>query len=480
MEKFQNSPRMVAFIMGLPYGAAIFLCLLIVNDISLSMPKPKKLEVFLAVTMGLTGTLVLSEVGTTFNDIPISVIVLLALLFELKKIDQGSYKGIFSGVLLGLAAGLKITSTIFAPAMLVAILITSKSFSSAWRSCILFCIFWGIGFLISGGFWVYELFTNFGNPIFPFFNSVFHSPWFALIGAAKRDMQFMPHNGFEAVFYPFFWLSGKITIAENPIRDGRYAVAFTAIVIYGLFYVINKIRPAILSTDSKAILKNTKVLLIVSFFTLSYIVWEILFSIGRYAIPLEILTGLVFLIGYKLCFVQFDSTLFLRVIVRPDHVPPVVPISFDSTSFLKVIVRITAVLILVAIPATSLPINWGRLQYSQGTLHPSVDIRVPHNSIVLVFGKPIAYIIPFIDSPGSVYFGFSEGVDDLPATSPPIISIRSRLKENTPIFILTNASDAQGSLLKIADLMIDTSLCKVMNDPFQPEIKLCPVHQLHQ
>ena len=69
VEWFQNSPKVVAFIMGLPYGLVMFLCLFISNEISLSLPKPKKLEVFLAAVFGLTGTIVIAEVGTTFNDI---------------------------------------------------------------------------------------------------------------------------------------------------------------------------------------------------------------------------------------------------------------------------------------------------------------------------------------------------------------------------------------------------------------------------
>ena len=213
VEWFQNSPKIVAFVMGLPYGVVVFLCLFISNEICKSLPKPKKLEVFLAAAFGLTGTIVLSEVGTTFNDIQISVIVLLALLFELKVVDRENDKGIMSGVLLGIAAGLKITSVIFAPAMLVAILITSKSFHSALRAGFLFCFFWGVGFSIVGGFWAYKLFKYFGNPLFPFFNSAFHSPWYAL-DYDGRDIKYVPQNWVEGVFYPFFWLSGKPTITE--------------------------------------------------------------------------------------------------------------------------------------------------------------------------------------------------------------------------------------------------------------------------
>jgi hypothetical protein len=81
-----------------------------------------------------------------------------------------------------------------------------------------------------------------------------------------------------------------------------------------------------------------------------------------------------------------------------------------------------------------------------------------------------------------VYFGLSDGVDDLPASSLPVKMIRSRLKENWPVFILTNADDAsiKGSLSKIADFIIDSSQCNVLNNNYQTGIKLCPVHLLHE
>lgn len=457
---FPDSPAIVAFIMGLPYGMVIFLCLLIANEISLSLPHPKEIEVFGAAAFGLTGTIVLSEVGATFNDLQIAALVLLALLFELKAVESKNYRGVPSGVMLGLAAGLKMTSAIFAPAMLAAVLATSKSLKTAWRAGALFCLFWGAGFSISGGFWAYILFKIFENPIFPFFNSFFHSPWYVFDGGG-RDTRFMPQNWFEAVFYPFYWLSGTPKITELPMRDGRYAAAFISVIVFGLLFFINHLKPAALAHDLKPLLKNIQARLVLVFFTFSYIAWEIVFSIGRYAIPLEILTGIPFLIVYKLC-----------------------DVPCKAKSLSRRIVRAAAALIFITILSTSLPISWGRAHYAHNLLPYSLiksasGYRMPENSTVFIFGKPIAYAIPFIDSPGSVYYGLSDGIYDLPASSPAIRKFSSRLKENGPVFVLTTAADAaqaRGALLKIADLTINSPQCIVINDKFRPSVtKLCPV-----
>lgn len=448
---FNSSPKLVAFIAGWPYGLVIFLCILISNEIALSLPSPSSLEIFLTAVFGLTGTIVLSEVGTTFNDIQIAAIVLLALLFELKAINREAYRGIAAGTLLGISAGFKLTASIFSPAMLFAILITSKDSRAAFRTGFKFCVFWCIGFSISGGFWAYELFNRFGNPVFPFVNSVFDSPWYMAVGL--RDSKYMPKDIFQAIFFPFYWLSGKPVITELPMRDGRYAIAFISVLFYGLLYLVNRTKPKLLSNDLKLLLENVRVLLILTFLTVVYILWEIVFSIGRYAIPIEILTGLLFLVGYKLCIAQFGSKSSVRVIIRT-----------------------TTALIFATVIFTSLPINWGRLRYSRDSSLLNYGERLPKNSTVFVYGKPLAFVIPYIDSPGSVYIGLVEGVGDLPAYSPPIKMIRSRLQESFPIFILTNVGDAQeGGLSKVSDLHFDPSRCTALRNNYQEGIRLCPV-----
>lgn len=252
-------------------------------------------------------------------------------------------------------------------------------------------------------------------------------------------------------------------IAELPMRDGRYAVAYISVLIYASMKFIHKVNPLAIKNDAVLILKNPGLLLVVVFFVVSYAVWASMFSIGRYAIPLELLTGLLFLAGYKICSAQSGYKL--------------IP---------KLMVGVVSFFIFVAVLYTSLPMNWGRLQKVQiypfsgsdnfsGSLLPKFDARLPENATVFVVGKPVAFVIPFVDSPGSVYFGMSEGVDDMSASSPPIKMIRSRLKEGGPVFVLTNVSNdaVKGSLSKMPDFVFDLQKCDKLSNNFQSGIRLC-------
>lgn len=89
---------------------------------------------------------------------------------------------IFSGsALLGAAIGLKLTNIFFAPAFLGFVLVAlGRSFWS-WR-----VILQGVGGAVAGGallhgYWGWLLWQEFGNPIFPFANSFFHSPDFPFV-----------------------------------------------------------------------------------------------------------------------------------------------------------------------------------------------------------------------------------------------------------------------------------------------------------
>jgi len=85
-----------------------------------------------------------------------------------------------------------------------------------------------------------------------------------------------------------------------------------------------------------------------------------------------------------------------------------------------------------------------------------------------------------------VYFGLFDAIGDLPASSPPIKMIHSSLNENGPVFVLTNgyvqtflSKFAHKLMPKIADLIIESEQCIVINDNFQVVTKLCPVYLLH-
>src|SRR5262249_41014709 len=114
---------------------------------------------------------------------------------------------LLAGTLLGMSMGLKLTNCMFVLGLAVAWL---------WRFNFSVRYFGGgimaglgiiLGFLIVDGWWAWRLWTEFQNPLFPFYNEIFKSPMIKHIftntpaWAAADDM-------WEVLVYPFRWVLG--------------------------------------------------------------------------------------------------------------------------------------------------------------------------------------------------------------------------------------------------------------------------------
>ena len=103
-----------------------------------------------------------------------------------------------------------------------------------------FAIGGAIGGLATGGAWAWTLWQEFGNPVFPFYNTIFRSPEAPL--EAMADVRFMPHNLWGAAAYPFYWLIGDYRSSEGPFRDPRFAILFVLFVANAGASLLYKIR----------------------------------------------------------------------------------------------------------------------------------------------------------------------------------------------------------------------------------------------
>src|SRR5207237_962026 len=130
----------------------------------------------MATAMAATGAATFSQAGRTFNEVQTATLILSAvwlLTSSLGDITTSGRRGpaLAAGVLLGAASGLKITSVIFAPAVLIALVLTSRR-SLILRNASLLVLGGIVGLLISGGWWALKLYEAYGNPVFPFFNGI--------------------------------------------------------------------------------------------------------------------------------------------------------------------------------------------------------------------------------------------------------------------------------------------------------------------
>jgi hypothetical protein len=377
IEWFPSSPRLVAFLMGFPAGVLLFFVWLCASEV-LRAFKVDKYSVFLmtgiVVAIGMTGAATVSQWGATFNEIQVAAIVVAGIYIIIAKIDidKPSFKWIMSsGVCFGVAAGLKLTAAIYAPGAFLAIAIISGNLKIGIRRIVCFPIGWAVGFLLFYGWWGYHLYELTGSPIFPWFNNLFESPWVS--SAILMDNRFKPNGFVETLFYPFHWLSPKPMVVAEPIfADPRFSLAYLSFLMVGLAYIFHcsgKGLKSINTFNGAGMPRQAATLMI--WLVVSYVLWQLMSSILRYAVPIEVFTGLMILIG-------------LLVIAR----------LLNAFNYSLWVILMLLVICWLCATYTQYP-EWGRVGYGKQVIN--VDkVDFPENSLIIFNGPPIAYLAPFL------------------------------------------------------------------------------------
>lgn len=357
---FPNSPRVVAFLMGLPYGLLVFLTTritwIVLLDFQLTFIQRSIFSLF-AVGLGVTGSAVVPQIGTTFNEIQPAVLMLAGLLLLLKS--QSKIHLVIAGLLFGLAAGLKLTACIYAPAAALSIFTVTATWRHAIKNTLLFCLAWLVGFLLLYGWWGWHLYTSTGNPFYPYFNQLFHSPWFP--NAKGLDDRFWPRTWMQTIFYPFFWARNNAgLVTEVPFADPRFSLGLVATV-----YLIIKSCWVSIQIKNKQPLP-TSALFILVFISIAYPTWEYIFSIFRYTVCIEVLMGLLIVIAL---------------------------LSFFTTPKQRIFALIIAVSLFTITTINTIYPQWGRVDYQQKLSNMS-PVSIPKHSLIILLEKPLAYVIP--------------------------------------------------------------------------------------
>ncbi|MHB8767191.1 MAG: hypothetical protein ACYDA8_23010, partial [Deferrisomatales bacterium] len=129
-----------------------------------------------------------------------------------------------------------------------------------------------------------EVWRHTGNPLFPYFNGLFHSP--LVVAASFRDVRFLPTDPLDALLFPLRFSLDSSRVAEFFFRDAKlwvlYALAPVALGVASLGR-----RRTAPWTDAA----HGRFLLAAA--ALAYLFWLQLFAIYRYLVPLEMLAPLL-------------------------------------------------------------------------------------------------------------------------------------------------------------------------------------------
>jgi hypothetical protein len=316
-----------------------------------------------AILIAAVGPMTLSEVGTSFSDILTALPILAGCVLILSASESNHGRYVLAGLLIGAAVGLKLTNAVYAIGAAAAVLAASRPHLAT------LCLGIGgaVGALATGGAWSLMLWRELGNPIFPLFNAVFHSP--ELVPSNIMDWQFLPRGLLDALAYPFYWLVGDNRSSEYPFRDARFAVAAVLIVL-GIG------RGLVTRTDIFT-RRDTQFLL---FFGVSYAAWLAVFSIQRYAVALELLCAPLIVL------------LMARVMAgAPGAIPRRSP-------------RLNAALLVIAVAIAlwSQPGDWFRRPWSN-PYQPAISKSLEQPANYLLLDKPLAYIAPLLPAQSRFY-----------------------------------------------------------------------------
>ena len=317
---------------------------------------------------GFLAPFFLSELGTTFASSFSAIPIVFSIAHLIKFYQFQNMKFIFYSALeSALAVNLKLTNYIFTISLALCIWLVFRKkkifLNFAWLY---------IAGLIPSILWWCQTYSKMRNPIFPFFNSVFNSPFFPRTNFRDWRWKFDGWNSVEGIFTG--WLYGK-PISElksfNLLLSSALVIAFAWALFSLLFLVFGNTNVYL------KIPTHEKIFLL--WFLVSFCLWEIQFAYSRYFEALEILAGIVLSIFLKLVFSSCNFKTSQRLITLS--------------------ILISAALMTLHVP------NWTEASASPGTLTKNSRWASGLTSelknaegIILVAGSPVSFVR--LTSPG--------------------------------------------------------------------------------
>jgi len=245
---------------------------------------PGALLALIATIAAISGSMVLTELGTSFSDLVLTIPILAAILMMCRmpalKLPRSGAFLVLAGLFAGFAIGVKPTNVLFAPALAVFAVMRQGAPQRYLPAMISLAAGLAFGALLSDGAWAWFLWRTYGSPIFPFLNTVFRSTSAALVDFG--DPRYRYTGLLDALETPFRVAIGPISTGEVPIRDARIAFGISL----GILQLATRNfwrsgwQPELLDALSAFVVVGTAA-------------WLLLCPVQRYAIGLEIVSGLI-------------------------------------------------------------------------------------------------------------------------------------------------------------------------------------------
>jgi hypothetical protein len=424
-------PRLFAFLLGALHGLNVFLVYRLSRHVLRGGGRERTLSA-VAGLVAAAGPCAVSLLATTFGDNLLSVLVLAAFLLLLQVAEAPERtplrRLVLAGALGGAAFGLKLTCAPALFALLVAAVFLAFRHRRARMALAL-----GAGSLlgasVTAGYWSLQGWRRFGNPLFPFANAIFGSPY--QLPPAVQDPRWAARGFTDLVATPLSLALGQAErLQEIPIRDLR------TLVLFGLAAVV--LVRILGRRKSPGSLPPGVPVLVLGWLAL-YGAWAIVFHYYRYFAAGEFLAPVVILA-------------LLRML-GPRRLPIVWP-------------GIAAVVLLTTIPG-----SWGRAGWTDAPLRVQVPFDPAQTpAVVLVDGFGSSFALPFFP-PGVRFFGVTatgEAFERLVA--------RELERHEGPVFRLRLRAFAPTPLSRLG--YVDAGSCEEFRTQGRGRLSLCRLERV--
>jgi hypothetical protein len=352
-------PWLYAALLGATQGLNLILIWSIANTAWPAGPTLRRDgPVLLALTAGC-GAAFLTQLGTSFGDTLLTLPLLGALRLILSLSAEGSTRRsalliFLAGLLGGIACGLKPLAGIYALALAAALASISGTLGTRIRRLSILAAGGLIGCAAIAGWWCWHVWQLTGNPLFPYYNDIFQSPWYwnerFVFGF------FLPKTWREAILYPWLWLVNPARVSEMSFINLAIPGLATLLAAVGIARFLG-LRPQGQSTNEA----STRALFV--FCLTGYILWLTQSSVYRFAVILEMLAPLLIIA-------------LLARWVSPD------------------LLRARILLVIIPLMLANRPANFGRFAYADHYMQLR-PIQVPPATMIAIAGwAPISYMVP--------------------------------------------------------------------------------------
>lgn len=361
-----------------------------------------------------------------------------------------------ASLLMGLAFGMKVTNACYLLGFAALVVVAAQSHSER-AIAVAVCAITGVaGMLITGGVFWWDLWSNFGNPLFPRLNSFFESPY-----APTDYPEFQrrtPKGLVEFFIYPFLFTFQSGIIGITRFIDIRFLLSYV-LGFVGIALLLRRLFSGGGTAQDRMLLAFLCAVLVAIF------AWLKLFSVTRYMLAAWILGPTILIVVLLLLRPYFLENRTLKL---------------GFAAFLAVLL------------VTVNPVGLRRAAWTSWD-EPYVSAKIPathsyENAFVIFSGPgPSAFLAPFF--PETAIFGHADAQDFSRAL---LVKYRPRQRaaiasSDRPVFaVIATISDVEQTLKDIAAdeaLLGELSTCEPIETSFdKPDLDetwvVCPLERM--